>query len=176
MLPLWLTQSQAQQQALVMAHESSHMAARDPQLLGLALLVLVAMPWNLPMWWQLRRLRHAIEVDCDARVLACLPRSAAVWRGPDRRRRPSFGADRRCGRDGAIAFLPRTARPDSAAGAGALAQAGWRGAGRNGPVHGGRGRPAGPARSGAPPAGEAGAKPCWPSTQAPTRPMNSRRW
>ncbi|UUZ52386.1 hypothetical protein LP419_22985 [Massilia sp. H-1] len=46
------------------------MAARDPQLLGLALLVLVAMPWNLPMWWQLRRLRHAIEVDCDARVLA----------------------------------------------------------------------------------------------------------
>lgn len=69
-LPLWLTQSPAQQQALVLAHESSHMAARDPQLLGLALLVLVAMPWNLPMWWQLRRLRHAIEVDCDARVLA----------------------------------------------------------------------------------------------------------
>jgi hypothetical protein len=27
------------------------------------------MPWNLPLWWQLRRLRHAIEVDCDARVL-----------------------------------------------------------------------------------------------------------
>ena len=28
------------------------------------------MPWNLPLWWQLRRLRYAIEVDCDARVLA----------------------------------------------------------------------------------------------------------
>jgi len=27
------------------------------------------MPWNLPLWWQLRRLRCAIEVDCDARVL-----------------------------------------------------------------------------------------------------------
>ena len=27
------------------------------------------MPWNLPLWWQLRRLRYAIEVDCDARVL-----------------------------------------------------------------------------------------------------------
>jgi len=27
------------------------------------------MPWNLPLWWQLRRLRRAIEVDCDARVL-----------------------------------------------------------------------------------------------------------
>jgi hypothetical protein len=29
----------------------------------------VALPWNLPLWWQLRRLRHAIELDCDARVL-----------------------------------------------------------------------------------------------------------
>jgi len=27
------------------------------------------MPWNLPLWWQLRRLRVAIEIDCDARVL-----------------------------------------------------------------------------------------------------------
>jgi hypothetical protein len=28
------------------------------------------LPWNLPLWWQWRRLRFAIEVDCDARVLA----------------------------------------------------------------------------------------------------------
>jgi len=35
----------------------------------LALALLVAMPWNLPLSWQLRRLRFAIEVDCDARVL-----------------------------------------------------------------------------------------------------------
>jgi hypothetical protein len=27
------------------------------------------MPWNIPLWWQLHRLRGAIEVDCDARVL-----------------------------------------------------------------------------------------------------------
>jgi bla regulator protein BlaR1 len=27
------------------------------------------MPWNLPLWWQMVRLRRAIEVDCDARVL-----------------------------------------------------------------------------------------------------------
>jgi hypothetical protein len=27
------------------------------------------MPWNLPLWWQLRRLRFAVEIDCDARVL-----------------------------------------------------------------------------------------------------------
>lgn len=69
-LPEWLTEAPASEQALVLAHEQSHIAARDPQLLGLALLMLVAMPWNLPLWWQLRRMRHAIEVDCDARVLA----------------------------------------------------------------------------------------------------------
>jgi hypothetical protein len=28
------------------------------------------MPWNLMLWWQLRRLRLAIEIDCDARVLS----------------------------------------------------------------------------------------------------------
>ncbi|MBC7685839.1 MAG: DUF3471 domain-containing protein, partial [Bdellovibrionales bacterium] len=68
-LPLWLTRVPPAKQALVMAHESSHLAARDPQLLSVALCLLVLMPWNLPLWWQLRRLRHAIEVDCDARVL-----------------------------------------------------------------------------------------------------------
>ncbi len=38
-------------------------------MLGGALLIAVLLPWNLPIWWQLRRLRFAIEVDCDARVL-----------------------------------------------------------------------------------------------------------
>jgi len=37
--------------------------------LTVALFLLVLMPWNVPLWWQLRRLRYAIEVDCDARVL-----------------------------------------------------------------------------------------------------------
>jgi hypothetical protein len=56
-------------QSAVIAHEQSHLDARDPQLFTLALALLVFMPWNLPLWWQLRRLRYAIEVDCDARVL-----------------------------------------------------------------------------------------------------------
>jgi beta-lactamase regulating signal transducer with metallopeptidase domain len=41
----------------------------DPQLLTVALCLVVLMPWNIPLWWQLHRLRYAIEVDCDARVL-----------------------------------------------------------------------------------------------------------
>ena len=69
-VPAWLLQAPARQQTLVIAHEQAHLVARDPQLLALAMLLLVTMPWNLPMWWQLRRLRLAIEVDCDARVLA----------------------------------------------------------------------------------------------------------
>jgi hypothetical protein len=56
-------------QAAVIAHEQSHLEAHDPQLFTLALALLVFMPWNLPLWWQLRRLRYAIEIDCDARVL-----------------------------------------------------------------------------------------------------------
>ena len=68
-LPAWLTRAAPAKQALVMAHETSHLHARDPLLLSVALCLLVLMPWNAPLWWQLRRLRHAIEVDCDARVL-----------------------------------------------------------------------------------------------------------
>jgi bla regulator protein blaR1 len=33
------------------------------------LLLLMLMPWNPLLWWQFHRLRRAIEVDCDTRVL-----------------------------------------------------------------------------------------------------------
>lgn len=65
-------------QRLIVRHEREHLEAGDPRLLAAALLALVAMPWNAALWWQLRRLRLAMEVDCDARVL----RAA----GGDRRR------------------------------------------------------------------------------------------
>jgi hypothetical protein len=68
-VPEWVTLAQPRLQSAVIAHEQSHLDARDPQLFTLALALLVFMPWNLPLWWQLRRLRYAIEVDCDARVL-----------------------------------------------------------------------------------------------------------
>lgn len=68
-VPQWVTMALPRQRAAVIAHEQSHLEARDPQLFTLALSLLVFMPWNLPLWWQLRRLRYAIEVDCDARVL-----------------------------------------------------------------------------------------------------------
>jgi bla regulator protein BlaR1 len=69
-VPRWVTMALPKHQSAVIAHEQSHLDAHDPQLFTFALALLVFMPWNLPLWWQLRRLRYAIEVDCDARVLA----------------------------------------------------------------------------------------------------------
>ena len=62
-------QAPSRQRDLAMAHEQSHLQARDPQLLAVAYALVVIMPWNLPLWWLLRRLRCAIEIDCDLRVL-----------------------------------------------------------------------------------------------------------
>ena len=68
-VPEWLEAASSSRQGMVIAHEQSHVEAHDPQLLTIALFLLVLMPWNVPLWWQLHRLRCAIEVDCDARVL-----------------------------------------------------------------------------------------------------------
>ena len=69
-LPEWvLTLDDASQRAIV-AHEEEHRAARDPALLLTGLTALVLMPWNIGLWLSWRGLRRAIELDCDARVLA----------------------------------------------------------------------------------------------------------
>ncbi len=68
-LPRWLLTEPASIRDTALTHESEHIAARDPGLLLAALLLLAVTPWNLPLWWQLRRLRLAIEIDCDRRVL-----------------------------------------------------------------------------------------------------------
>jgi beta-lactamase regulating signal transducer with metallopeptidase domain len=69
-VPEWLLSADQQVRRLALAHESQHVQARDPLLLFAATMAVVLMPWNLPLWWQWRRLRFAIEVDCDTRVLA----------------------------------------------------------------------------------------------------------
>ncbi|MGZ6640165.1 MAG: M56 family metallopeptidase, partial [Solirubrobacteraceae bacterium] len=56
-------------QRLVIAHEAEHVAARDTLVLGIACVVVAAMPWNPVVWYMLSRLRLAVELDCDARVL-----------------------------------------------------------------------------------------------------------
>jgi hypothetical protein len=68
-LPRWLFAASASLQQIVLKHEREHIDARDQLTLLAALFLVAAAPWNLPLWWQLRRLRYAIEIDCDARVL-----------------------------------------------------------------------------------------------------------
>lgn len=68
-LPRWTLELDPAPRALLLAHEREHQRARDPWLLLGALAALVAMPWNPALWWQLRRLRLAVEADCDRRVL-----------------------------------------------------------------------------------------------------------
>jgi TonB family protein len=64
---------------LVLSHELEHIHAGDLKLLSAGLLTAVLVPWNIPLWWQLRRLRDAVELDCDDRVLksGADPRSGA---------------------------------------------------------------------------------------------------
>ncbi|HEX6042554.1 M56 family metallopeptidase [Longimicrobium sp.] len=69
-LPAWVLDADATERALLVEHEREHVRAGDPRLLAFGLLCVVLMPWNPLTWLQLRRLRLALEMDCDARVLA----------------------------------------------------------------------------------------------------------
>ena len=55
---------------LVLRHEREHCLAKDPRLLLASSVAVALFPWNAPLWLIARRLRLALEIDCDARVLA----------------------------------------------------------------------------------------------------------
>jgi len=68
-LPEWALRLSERDRDLMLAHEEQHLQMRDPALLAAALVAVLVAPWNLALWWQWRRLRLAVEMDCDARVL-----------------------------------------------------------------------------------------------------------
>lgn len=72
LVPRWVLALPGNQRKYVLRHEEEHRRAQDARLLFLASLPLILMPWNLAFWWQLRRLRLAVEIDCDNRVVAAL--------------------------------------------------------------------------------------------------------
>ncbi|WP_434480907.1 M56 family metallopeptidase [Gemmatimonas sp.] len=69
-IPRWMLERSADEIRLVLQHEQAHIAAGDPLLLLSGCLALALLPWNPFAWFMLSRLRLAIELDCDARVLA----------------------------------------------------------------------------------------------------------
>lgn len=68
-LPEWALSLDERLRRLLVLHEAEHVRAKDPQLAVAGLVACALMPWNVALWWQLARMRLAIEVDCDARVL-----------------------------------------------------------------------------------------------------------
>jgi beta-lactamase regulating signal transducer with metallopeptidase domain len=72
LLPRWVLALPSVQRRYVVRHEDEHRRAHDGRFLFLASLLLILVPWNLALWWQLRRLSLAIEMDCDNRVVRAL--------------------------------------------------------------------------------------------------------
>lgn len=70
LLPAWLREMTPDLRRLAVTHEREHLRGGDSLLVAGGCLLVAAVPWNLPLWWQLRRLRRAVELDCDARVLS----------------------------------------------------------------------------------------------------------
>lgn len=72
-VPRWLLELPSEDRRLILAHEQEHVAARDPLLMVCAWLFAALTPWNPASWMQLRRLRGAMEADCDRRVVRGRP-------------------------------------------------------------------------------------------------------
>lgn len=68
-LPEWALKLESRVRRLMLTHESEHVRAGDTRTVGIGLVFVALAPWNLALWWQLRRLREAVELDCDTRVL-----------------------------------------------------------------------------------------------------------
>lgn len=72
LVPRWVLALPGAQRQYILRHEDEHRRSHDAYLLFVASIALLLTPWNLALWWQLRRLSLAIEMDCDNRVVAGL--------------------------------------------------------------------------------------------------------
>lgn len=71
-VPAWVLTLDGASRALVLRHELEHLRAGDAALQEFARLLVALVPWNPALWYIERRLRGAIEVDCDRRVLGAM--------------------------------------------------------------------------------------------------------
>ena len=76
-VPTWALGLDDEQLRMTLLHEAEHRTARDTLLLLGSSIAVALTPWNAALWWASSRLRQAVELDCDARVLrAGVSRSA----------------------------------------------------------------------------------------------------
>lgn len=68
-VPEWLISRTTEEQRLVVTHEAEHVHAADHWMLVAAYAAVAIMPWNPAMWYAVARLRLAVEIDCDRRVI-----------------------------------------------------------------------------------------------------------
>ena len=68
-VPAWTLELDAREQRLILLHETEHARASDPWLSVAGVVSTILTPWNPALWWSVRRLRLAVEMDCDTRVL-----------------------------------------------------------------------------------------------------------
>jgi hypothetical protein len=68
-MPRWTLGLDREQRRLALLHESEHRAAHDTLLLLAGAAAVALTPWNPALWWAVSRLRQAVELDCDLRVL-----------------------------------------------------------------------------------------------------------
>jgi TonB family protein len=68
-LPGWCRDLEEQTLGLIIDHELEHLKAGDLRLILTAGIAPILLPWHAPIWWQYKRLRLAVEGDCDLRVL-----------------------------------------------------------------------------------------------------------
>jgi bla regulator protein blaR1 len=71
-VPRWVLALPGSERQYVLRHEDEHRRSHDALLLFVASLSLILIPWNLALWWLIRRLHLAIEMDCDRRVVSAL--------------------------------------------------------------------------------------------------------
>ncbi len=69
LMPQWILDAPPSIRSVALEHERQHIAAGDPTLLFSGIVAVALMPWNVVLWWMLRRLRFCLEADCDARVV-----------------------------------------------------------------------------------------------------------
>ena len=69
-VPRWLLELDPALRSLVLAHEHQHQARGDAAVIVAGAIAVALVPWNPAVWFMVRRVRLAVELDCDSRVLA----------------------------------------------------------------------------------------------------------